>query len=115
MPDMGNSRRETRILCRINVLFRLNCENCFGTCHNLGLHGMFIGYEEEVSVGETVDLSFMVAGAASPLVEAVGRIVWVNAGPDRRPGYPDGFGIEFIEISNESRELVRGFIEQSAA
>ena len=112
MPEDGGERREIRILCQINVVFRLNFQNCYGTCKNLGLHGMFIGFDGEVTEGEPVELSFMLSGTGSCLVEASGKVIWVNSGPKRNCDMPEGFGVEFIDMSEESRELVRGFIDQ---
>lgn len=107
-------RREMRIHCRLNVLFRINYENCYGTCINLGMHGMYIGFDGgNIREGEQVEVSFMVSGSGSSLVEAWGRVVWVNAGPDSGSlDLPEGFGVEFLEMTRESGDIIRKFIAQ---
>lgn len=112
MPESAESRGEIRILCQINVLFRINFENFYGTCKNLGLQGMFIGFEGEVNAGERVEISFLVAASGSSLIEAWGKVVWVNTGPDRNPEMPEGFGVQFLGMTEESRRMIDKFISQ---
>lgn len=114
MPDFAESRGEVRILCQINVLFRINFETFYGTCKNLGLQGMFVGYEGEVEKGERVEISFMLEASGTALVEAWGRVVWVNAGPSRDEQMPEGFGVQFLGMTEESSRLIADFIRQSA-
>ena len=113
MHDYAESRGEIRILCHINVLFRINFETLYGTCRNLGLQGMFISYEGQVESGERVEISFMLEASGAALVEAWGRVVWVNAGPSQNREMPEGFGVEFLGMTEESRVLVADFISQS--
>ncbi len=106
-------RREMRMYCRINVIFRSNYENYYGTCVNLGMHGMYIGYDgDTIYPGEDVEVSFLVSGSGSSLVEVWGRVAWVNSGAQRsNPELPEGFGVEFLEMTRESGELIRKFLD----
>ncbi|KAF0220216.1 MAG: response regulator [Geobacteraceae bacterium] len=106
-------RREMRIHCHLNVLFCINYENCYGTCINLGMHGMYIGFDGgNIRSGDQVEVSFLVSGSGSSLVEAWGRVVWVNAGPKcGNPELPEGFGVEFLEMARESGDIIRRFID----
>jgi CheY-like chemotaxis protein len=110
-------RREMRIYCRLNALFRINYQNFYGTCINLGMHGMYIGFDgSDFRVGEPVEVSFLVAGSGSLLVEAWGKVAWVNAGAMKNnPELPDGFGVEFLEMTRESGDIIRRFVSQGAA
>lgn len=109
----GINRRERRIYCQLSVLFRMRYENQHGNCINLGLSGMYISYDGEVALGDDVEASFMVAGSSSSLVEVWGKVVWVNMGSTKtKQELPDGFGMEFLEMTNESREMIRKFLGQ---
>ena len=112
MPDFAESRGEIRILCQINVLFRVNFENFYGTCRNLGPQGMFIGYEGGMNEGDRVEINFLLAASGSSLIEAWGRVVWVNTGPDRNMQMPEGFGVQFLGMTDESRRMIDRFISQ---
>ncbi|SNB45149.1 response regulator [Geobacter sp. DSM 9736] len=105
-------RREMRIHCRINVVFRMNYENFSGTCNNLGMRGMYIGFDGDVVKGAPVEVSFILSGSNSSLIEAWGKVAWVNSGEHRnKQDLPEGFGVEFLDMTEESRVLIRNFIE----
>jgi hypothetical protein len=75
---------------------------------------MYIGFDGgNIRVGEQVEVSFMVSGSGSSLVEAWGRVVWVNAGPEcGSPDLAEGFGVEFLEMTRESGDIIRKFIAE---
>ncbi|HTG82171.1 MAG TPA: response regulator [Geobacteraceae bacterium] len=110
----GIDRRERRIPCRIKVLFRINDrENLCGTCLDLCSGGMYVAFPGEVKLGDKVELSMLVSGNSDDLVEAWGRVSWVNSSEDRKkPKLSEGFGVEFQAITEESVRLIKRFIEQ---
>lgn len=109
----GGDRREVRIHCRITVEFRLNHLHEYGTCWNLGVHGMYIAYEGEVSVGDLIEMGFVVSDIYPSVVEVCGRVVWINKTPHSgREDLPEGFGVEFTMISEEAQCIIRRFIAE---
>jgi hypothetical protein len=109
-PDLD--RREVRIHCQINVQFRLGDLNDYGICWNLGLNGMYITFEGDVVQSELVELSFVISDEYPLLIEAIGRVVWINNGRMHLQKHtPEGFGVEFVSISNEARLAIQKFIE----
>jgi len=106
-------RRERRAPCRIKVLFRINDrENMYGTCLDLCSRGMYLAFTGEVEIDDKVEVSMLVSGNSDDLVEAWGRVSWVNSSADRKkPKWAEGFGVEFQAITDESVELIKRFIE----
>jgi CheY-like chemotaxis protein len=107
-------RREQRAPCRIKVMFRINDrENMYGTCVDLCTRGMYLAFPGEVEIDDKVEVSMLVSGNSDDLVEAWGRVSWVNSSGDRKkPKLSEGFGVEFQAITEESVGLINRFIEQ---
>jgi CheY-like chemotaxis protein len=108
------NRRERRVPCRIKVLFRINDrDNVYGTCLDLCTRGMYLAFPGEVEIDDKVEVNMLVSGNSDDLVEAWGRVSWVNSSTDRKkPKLSEGFGVEFQAITEESVGLVKRFIEQ---
>ncbi|HLO26294.1 MAG TPA: PilZ domain-containing protein, partial [Geobacteraceae bacterium] len=83
---------------------------------DLSSRGLFIACSEEVNVEDKVEVSMLVSGRSTDLVEAWGRVAWVNSGTFRKKQkIPAGFGVEFLSIPDESAYLVKRFIEREGA
>ncbi len=108
-------RREKRVLCSLKALLRINNQgNMPGTCIDLCSGGMFIAYAGEVHAEDKVEVGMLVSGNSADLVEAWGRVSWVNAGPFRKKQkLPEGFGVEFLSIPAESLALIKNFIDRT--
>jgi CheY-like chemotaxis protein len=116
--DLGRSflpsinRRERRANCRVKALFRVNNgEYRSGTCLDLNIRGVYIACSDGFSVDDKVEVNVMVSGNSDDLVEAWGRVAWVNSAPSRvKPQLAEGFGVEFLAITDESTGLIKQFI-----
>jgi len=106
------NRRERRIPTSFKVLLRINGgENTNAVCVDLSSGGAFVAHPGEVGVEDKVEISMLVSGLSSDLVEAWGRVAWVNPGECRKkPKLPAGFGVEFLSMTEESAALIREFI-----
>jgi CheY-like chemotaxis protein len=107
-------RREKRVPTSLKALLRINSrENTYGTCIDLCSRGVFIAYAGEVHIEDKVEVSMLVSGNSTDLVEAWGRVSWVNSGASRKKQkLPEGFGAEFLSIPEESVALIKKFIER---
>jgi len=107
-------RRERRVTCRIKVLFRINDQDSlYGTCLDLCTRGMYLAFPGGVEIDDKVELSMLVSGNSDDLVEAWGRVSWVNSLAERKKTkLAEGFGVEFQAITEESVGLIKRFIEQ---
>ena len=108
------NRRERRVPCRVKVLVRINDrDNMYGTCLDLCTGGMYLAFSGEVTLDDKVEVSMLVSGNSDCLVEAWGRVSWVNSATNRKKtNLSEGFGVEFQAITEESVLLIRKFIEQ---
>lgn len=75
---------------------------------NISSGGVFIEANPPFKVGTIVDFEFAVPGAPGT-IKAKGVVRWSNSGffSDR----PVGMGVEFLEISTDSREKIQSFIQ----
>jgi CheY-like chemotaxis protein len=108
----GINRRERRANCRLKALFRVNngeFRRC--TCLDLNSRGVYIACDGAVSPEDKVEISVMVSGNSNDLAEAWGRVAWVNTGSSRvKQQLAEGFGVEFLAITDESTGLIKQFI-----
>jgi hypothetical protein len=73
---------------------------------------MYITFEGEVVQAELVELSFVISDEYPSLIEALGRVVWINNRQMHlKKHIPEGFGVEFVNISNEAKLAIQKFIE----
>lgn len=70
--------------------------------------GIFIRTTEKLPIDTTVHMKFSLPNS-DRLIEATGRVAWVNKGDEPDPG--PGIGIQFMKLSTESQEIIREFIE----
>ncbi len=107
------NRREIRVHCNLTIQFRVSHENSYGTCWNLGQHGMYIAFDGDISPGEHIEISFVMPQEYPLLVEAQGHVVWVNIGKTRKQHeLPEGFGVAFTHLTDEANQAIHNFLEQ---
>lgn len=104
-------RREKRISCRTQVILCIGEQVFYSTSKDVSEHGMFVAFDHPVNMDDTLMVSFVLPGGRSILIEALGRIAWVNAAPNA--AYPPGFGMEFLQITEESCRHIQDFIAAS--
>lgn len=114
LPELN--RREPRIPCHTNVVLYFDCGSAFGTSHDLSVHGMYVAADCSVRNEERIEVSFALPGAGTTLVSAWGRVSWVNEGRNRRkPSLPDGFGLQFLSITDHSSRVLKEFVDRNAS
>jgi PilZ domain len=97
----------------MTIQFRASQENNYGTCWNLALQGMYIVFDGNIVPGESIEMSFIISEEYPLLIEAQGKVIWVNIGNNRKqPDIPEGFGIEFMKLGEEARLAISKFVEQ---
>ena len=104
----GLDRIELRVPCVTLVAFRIGETPFYGTSVNLSTNGMFIAFDGEVEVDDLVRLSFLLPGSCEEVIEAAGRVAWINRGtPLCKPSLPRGFGVAFRD-DRSGRDRMRG-------
>lgn len=105
-------RREMRVNCRFNVKFRAFNITLSGFAQNLSQNGLYLVADIEVEKGSQIDLIFALPEPAGSIIQAKGRVAWLNITQQRRKtSLPEGFGVEFIALSVEAREQISRYIE----
>lgn len=105
-------RRERRYPCKAMVIFRGDHHASYGSCLDVSSKGLYISARCRVMVGERLAINLVLPGVQSGLVEAVGRVAWLNDGVRRKAGnFPEGFGVELVELGSESRTLLGRYLD----
>lgn len=101
-------RREKRVSCRIEVSVRTSGDTFACVSSDISLHGMFVATTFEAEVGSDVALAFRVPTNGKYSTVVKGRVSWLNGGKAlKKPGFPAGFGVEFLEITGEGMAALR--------
>lgn len=105
-------RREPRILCRTRVRFRAFGVTLSAEIHDLSPNGVFIAANYEVSTGAIMEVVFALPEEGGT-VQAKGKVAWLNSAKGRKKTkLPAGFGVEFTDLTEESRQALNLFFER---
>ncbi|MCM2263575.1 MAG: response regulator [Desulfuromonadales bacterium] len=98
----GIDRRESRRDCDIPVSFEWGGVERHGLCVDISSGGMFLRIDPRAGKGDLLQLRLRLPDRERTVIKLTGRIAWVNL-PDApiKPNYPFGYGLEFIDISEE--------------
>lgn len=100
-------RRDRRGSCRINVKFRAFGITLSGLCVNLSQNGLYLAADVELDRDAQLDLVFALPEPVGSIIQSKGRIAWLNTSKTRKKSsLPEGFGVEFIGISETDRERI---------
>ena len=75
---------------------------------NINEGGMFIEMEHPAELGTPVQLQFRLPSEPTPL-RVEGRVAWVS---EDKPDSPSGVGIEFQNLSAETRQTINRIVRQ---
>lgn len=105
-------RREPRILCRSTVVCRRAGESFYGTIEDLSPHGMFVGSDHPIKINDELQLKFILPWHEGSVVTTESRVTWLNGKRSiRKSKLPQGFGVEFISLSEESLDAICDYME----
>lgn len=108
-------RRETRVPCQALVVFRYNGESSYGTCQDISPGGVFVASSRRMQVGDRINLSLVLPGGPDQILQANGRIAWLNPGPNQQSeDLPPGFGVEFLEFAAGCSTLLTNYLRRTA-
>jgi len=105
-------RRETRVPCLTRVKFKAYGITLSADIIDINARGIYIAANYEMTPGTELDVAFTLPDAENTLIQAKGRVSWINTRTERnKPGLPDGFGVEFIAFARDSQAFVAMFVE----
>lgn len=107
--------RESRVSCRATVHCRFGNGNFYGTIEDIGPHGMFIGTMQELNMGETVLLRFILPWPEAEHLATESIVAWINRGKHRQRSFlPEGFGVVFNDPPPQLVTHIENFIEHGS-
>ncbi|HTG80592.1 MAG TPA: response regulator [Geobacteraceae bacterium] len=108
-------RRDPRVPCRTKVKFRAYGVTLSGEAMNISTNGIFVVADYDVEVGTVLDLVFALPDETQAQIQTKGRVAWLNSAKGRlKDGLPGGFGVEFVAITEESRESLRQYVRKNS-
>jgi uncharacterized protein (TIGR02266 family) len=105
-------RRKVRVPCRTQVSCQAGNRTVSGTSANLSSGGIFIATDNTLETDNIVDIIFALPDSPSKLFKLQGRVAWNNQNTD---GLPDGFGLEFLELPDETAGALNNFISRAVS
>jgi HD-GYP domain-containing protein (c-di-GMP phosphodiesterase class II)/Tfp pilus assembly protein PilZ len=111
-PASSSTRREPRIPLKTEVSLRVNggqTKSC--VTEDMSSTGMFVATDDHIMEGFPVELAIALPTSDPSLIEAKGRVVWVNnKSQPRKPNFPSGIGVELLEFKETAEEVFRAFV-----
>lgn len=108
-----SDRRRLRVPAAVPVSFWLNGKICTASSEDLSMRGIFVASEEAVSEGCPVDLAITLPDIET-VIEAKGRVAWVNSGQLKKATMSNGFGVEIVEFKEMAERIMEAFVSRWA-
>lgn len=110
--------QQRRLSVRINAVLEVSVTLGDKVAHtktcNIGNGGVFFALHDNFpNIDELVSFKIFRPDASRPAVEGVGRVKWVRR--ESKPDLPSGCGLEFVELSEDSRAVVLELLSSSKA
>lgn len=102
-------RSRARVSARLPLLFSLNGRIHASNSVDISMRGVFVASDEEVSEGQPLELSITIPDI-STVIEAKGRVAWVNSGQVKKTSISSGFGVEFLEYKDMAERFLEAFL-----
>lgn len=104
-------RREKRVPCQMTVDFTIAGQSYRGRGVDISVNGLYIECREDLPPQKFIAVSFMLPTVSPQLIQARGRITWVNQGfPRKNLNLPQGFGIEITAIDAAGADIIKRFL-----
>jgi CheY-like chemotaxis protein len=105
-------RRESRIPYRGKIKFRVFGLTLSGEIMDISAQGVYVASDYEIERETGLELVFAMEEENGAVIQAKGRVAWVNGKyAKKKKGFPAGFGVELIAITEESNRRLKHFVE----
>ncbi|HLO26351.1 MAG TPA: response regulator [Geobacteraceae bacterium] len=106
-------RRDTRIPCRIKAKFKAYGVTLSGEVIDIAPNGIYLAADYEVERGTILEVVFPLPDESGSVIQAKGKVAWLNKSSwQKKTGYPPGFGIEFIALTEASKVALKRYVEK---
>lgn len=99
-------RRSMRIFVKLEVEGKSKTESFFGRTENISIDGIFIVCEKNLEINSPVIIKFFLPGSKEEII-IKGEVVRIDSSKNI------GYGIKFTEISEDTRNKLLNFINDS--
>lgn len=104
-------RRRLRVPFKTSVVLSINGQHHLGQSVDLSTSGAYINSIGPAREGDSIDVAFNLPSDKGGKVTAKGRVAWTNPAADiKKPAFPAGFGVEFVELREQSDLCLQGFL-----
>ncbi len=111
----GIDRRETRMPCSMPVKLRVHNLSLSGISADISRRGIYVASDYELEEKAALELSFTLPETGCALTGVKGMVAWRNDRSNRvKPSMPAGFGVEFMNLQDETAEIIGTFMEVGA-
>lgn len=106
------NRRERRVPCRTKVRFRVYGVTLSGEIIDVSKHGIYLAAGLDLEAGAEVEVTFCLPDDDAAIVQAKGKVAWVNCGHGRKKtDMPEGFGVELHSFDPDSEYLLARYTD----
>ena len=83
-----------------------------GEVIDIAPNGIYLAADYEVERGTILEVVFPLPDERGSVIQAKGKVAWLNRSSwQKKTGYPPGFGIEFIALTEASKEALKVYVE----
>lgn len=108
-------RRDLRVPCQFPVICLIGSDAVGGQAMDIGDGGIFVASHEPVRQDTLMRVALYLPEATPVLREVTGRVAWVNPETNRvNPGLPPGFGVEFLDMEEDLRNVLKLVVDSEA-
>ena len=109
-------RRDTRVSCHIKAKYRAFGVTLSGVIRDISRNGVYLATDSELDQGTLIDVIFALPDPIGSIVQAKGRVAWLNTSQDRRkPCLEEGFGIELFSLPEETGRDIDRFLQSGGS
>jgi uncharacterized protein (TIGR02266 family) len=105
-------RGGVRVDAEFDIGFQSESNFYTGFSENISEGGVFVATYEKRKIGEQLAVRFTLPGIDTP-IEATAQVMWAREG-DEASGTKPGYGLQFVQLSDQAQELVMRFIKKRA-
>lgn len=102
-------RQSERVAVELGVTMTSESNFYVGFAGNISEGGLFIATHQMVPVGREIDLRFQLPGVDEP-VDVKAGVRWQRTAVDYDDGILPGFGVEFLDLDDQTRRRIEDFI-----
>lgn len=107
---VDDQRRKERHGAQVKVAYSYDGEQYKAVSGDISDGGLFISTSTLLPEDVEFKLVFKLPTSEDAL-RAIGRVAWLRPQPGEEPDEPQGFGVEFLTITDEARAKIEEFIE----